>query len=427
MLLIFFGPSSTAHAQESETPANDCWNGALSSDPLHCYVLEEAEDAGHIDIAAMYRGGDVLFIYLTQTEPVGDSIRDYIRTKAQEEARRTGLYDCVLDPYGCGNGVLPIGTGFILPPSEVYENIYLKPGGAEARRSEPGWPAFRQLWPSIADGAAAAYSGFDVSEVDMTNFPEVDCARESLRGFIDCARWERHPGHGIAGWNSDGETLYVQVKASSAEDANATAAKEALIAWNPKGLNEDNVVIIPVKYDYEDLWRWAKVINRFAYTSGNTLGITGSWMGQNWETYAGDAVYPVAEIPEVGRTPVLNSYVPSELRTTIHVMAMELQRTVAALPQLLGQLNVPVDAVGVVAEVDRTPSGRPVPEPGVASANVGAEPGASGPSVGAGRVEESDSSVSVSTWMIAGGAGIAGLVVLASVVFLTVRLRRRVI
>ena len=40
MLLIFFGPSSTAHAQESETPANDCWNGALSSDPLHCYVLE---------------------------------------------------------------------------------------------------------------------------------------------------------------------------------------------------------------------------------------------------------------------------------------------------------------------------------------------------------------------------------------------------
>ena len=175
-------------------------------------------------------------------------------------------------------------------------------------------------------------------------------------------------------------------------------------------------MIIPVKYDYEDLWRWAKVINRFAYTSGNTLGITGSWMGQNWETYAGDAVYPVAEIPEVGRTPVLNSYVPSELRTTIHVMAMELQRTVAALPQLLGQLNVPVDAVGVVAEVDRTPSGRPVPEPG-----------ASGPSVGAGRVEESDSSVSVSTWMIAGGAGIAGLVVLASVVFLTVRLRRRVI
>ena len=181
----------------------------------------------------------MLFIYLTQTEPVGDSIRDYIRTKAQEEARRTGLYDCVLDPYGCGNGVLPIGTSFLLPPSEVYENIYLKPGGAEARRSEPGWPAFRQLWPGIAGGAtraAAAHSGFDVSEVDMTNFPETDCARESIRGFVDCARWERHPGLGIAGWNSYGETLYVQVKASSAVDANATAAKpESTDAERPWG------------------------------------------------------------------------------------------------------------------------------------------------------------------------------------------------
>ena len=59
MLLIFFGLSSTAHAQEPKptpAPASTCWNGALSSDPLHCYVLEEAEDAGHIDIAAMYRG-----------------------------------------------------------------------------------------------------------------------------------------------------------------------------------------------------------------------------------------------------------------------------------------------------------------------------------------------------------------------------------
>ena len=182
MLLIFFGLSSTAHAQEPKptpAPANDCWNGALSSDPLHCYVLEEAEDAGHIDIAAMYRGGGVLFIYLTQTEPVGDSIRDYLRTKAQEEARRTGLYDCVLDLYGCRTGVLRTGTGFILPPSEVYEDIYLKPGGAEARRSEPGWPAFRQLWPSIAGeatGARGVASGFDVSEVDTTNFPDLVCA-----------------------------------------------------------------------------------------------------------------------------------------------------------------------------------------------------------------------------------------------------------
>ena len=262
----------------------------------------------------------------------------------------------------------------------------------------------------------------------MTNFPDLVCAETERHRptYGDCLRWERHPGHGIAGWESYGQTLYVQVKASSAEDANATAAKEAIIAWNPKGLNQDNVVIIPVKYDYEELWRWATVINRFAYTSGNTLGITGSWMGQNWEAYPGGAVYPVAELPEVGLTES-GSEKGDELRTTIHVMTMELDRTVAALPRLLGQLNVPVDAVGVVAEVDRTPSGRPVPEPGVASANVGAEPGASGSSVGAGRVEESDSSVSVSTWVIAGGAGIAGLLVLASVVFVTIRLRRRVI
>ena len=37
---------------------------------------------------------------------------------------------------------------------------------------------------------------------------------------------------------------------------------------------------------------------------------------------------------------------PAEYRETIHVMTMDLDRTVLALPHLLRQLDIPVDAVG---------------------------------------------------------------------------------
>ena len=372
----------------------------------------------------------MLFIYLTQREPVGNDVLDYIRSKAQEEARRTGRHECVLNPIGCAAGLLGTDGGFVLPTSQVYEDIRLKPGVAEARRSEPGWPAFRQIWPRASDPsneARGAATEVDVSAVDTTTIADLVCAEsETTRvTYSGCLWWERLPNLRIAGVNGGYTTVYVQVKVLPGEEEDPEVVRDELTSFYRRA-DRESYIVIPVKYDYEELWRWAKVINRFAHTSGNTLGITGAWLGENREAYPGDAVYPLATLPEARPSPSSGAIDLADLRTTIHVMTMERDRTAAALPQLLGQLNIPVDAVGVVVQLDRTPAGRPMAAPGVASANVGAEPGASGSSVGAGRVEESDSR-GVSTWVIAGGAGIAGLVVLASVVFLTVRLRRRVI
>ena len=77
-------------------------------------------------------------------------------------------------------------------------------------------------------------------------------------------------------------------------------ARESLRAFYY--LDPDGTVLelIPVKYAYEDLWRWGTIINRFALTSGNTLGITKARIGMNSAgEVVGEVVYPVESLPEV--------------------------------------------------------------------------------------------------------------------------------
>ena len=117
---------------------------------------------------------------------------------------------CVLDPYGCGSGVLSTGKGYVLPESSVYQDIQLLPVGAEARRSYGGWQAFRELWPGGAGGAGGGGAGqdpgsdgFDISDIDVTNFPLLrgNCG-EIMGGngtYDSCLKWERNPDIRIAG------------------------------------------------------------------------------------------------------------------------------------------------------------------------------------------------------------------------------------
>ena len=51
---VVYHSAALSHAQVPEPPPGDCWNGALTEDPLHCYIFEEAQRAGEIDIAAVY-------------------------------------------------------------------------------------------------------------------------------------------------------------------------------------------------------------------------------------------------------------------------------------------------------------------------------------------------------------------------------------
>ena len=297
-----------AQAQEpspTSAPASSCFDGALAADPLHCYVFEQAQAADKIDIEAMYQGGGALFVYLTQMEPVDDDALEFMRSKAQEEALRTGDHACLLRVNACNNGLLSTPEGYVLPLSQAYERILVRTGGEDARRSEPGWPSFRKLWPAVASGsngasgASGASGPFDVSEVDTANIPPVYCAKSAnLVVSRGCRMWERNPGLGIAGYNDTPELGYFQVKAPPGQEANVEAARVELHRRYPD-FPDGAIIIIPVRYDFAELWRWATVLNRFAYTSGNTLGITGAWLGENWEAYYGDggAVFPVPELP----------------------------------------------------------------------------------------------------------------------------------
>ncbi len=61
----------TAPSVHAAPPPGDCWGGALSDDPLHFYVLEEAQRAGVIEVTAIYEGGAALYVYLAQSGPAG--------------------------------------------------------------------------------------------------------------------------------------------------------------------------------------------------------------------------------------------------------------------------------------------------------------------------------------------------------------------
>ena len=111
--------------------SDDCFGGALSSDPIHCEVLEWAHNGEVIDVDAVYSAGRALYIYLTRTSSLDDAARQKMLSKSREVARRTGEYECVLKPRLCGSGVLsgPDG-GYILPRSSVYQTLEVFPGGA---------------------------------------------------------------------------------------------------------------------------------------------------------------------------------------------------------------------------------------------------------------------------------------------------------
>ena len=96
----------------------------------------------------------------------------------------------------------------------------------------------------------------------------------------------------MAGWIIYASKLYVTVKAPAGEETDLADIKRRVIAWNPDGLNDDNVELIPVSYSFEDLWSSFIVLNRFAESSGNTIGIQSANIDHNWETYHGESVFP---------------------------------------------------------------------------------------------------------------------------------------
>ncbi len=348
--------------------AGDCWGRALSEDHLHCYILEEAQKAGVIDVEAVFEAGRTLHIYLDQTDPVSDEVGQFFREKAAEFIDRwpdhvyygrSGYSTCRSITGESKENCLLNDTLWrgdsLLPYSKSYTNIVLRTGGADARMDETGWPSYRQVWPDLspADRTQRSANGFDVSEVDTTNLPPVNCYNES--GF-SCRMALEFPDLHIAGYYTYGKYQYVQVKIPPSGEVDREAVIDELSSRYSSD-DRKRYTIIPVKYSYEELWRWKEIIKRFSHSSGNTLGITWVGIGQNYESSDGEMVFPLAHLQPLPR---YEHELPNNgkhlYRETIRVRTLNLQETVDALPQLLGQLGIPVDAVGVVIEdINETP------------------------------------------------------------------------
>ena len=362
--------------------------GALPRDSVHCYILEEAQRAGKIDIAAVFEapGGGPLYIYLRQNEPISAEIGAFFREKAHEylekNYRTGGCSDFTGDDRKhCLDELLgpptPTWREFRsynspLPRSWTYERIYLYTGGPEARRTEPGWASWRQVWPSqgtkLPDWPNSS-SSLNVSDVDPTNIPDPDCEEDLFSGhrlYASCQAWQRGlPEMGIAGLqyiddkvdaylileiepDFDVSTLrkkaYSQITAPVPEDKSRldALANELLGVY---GEYPWEVETVQVNYDFGQLWRWKVILDRFSFSASNTVGITGGSVDTNRSAYDGLWLSNVEP-----RT--------DDLATVRHVLvawAQDPELAAAVLPDLLPQLGMPVDAVAIVRHDDHTP------------------------------------------------------------------------
>ena len=62
-----------AYAAEPPPPSANCWGGALSEDPLHCYAFAEAQRQGIIEVEGVYEAGTVLYIVFDYLPEISES------------------------------------------------------------------------------------------------------------------------------------------------------------------------------------------------------------------------------------------------------------------------------------------------------------------------------------------------------------------
>ena len=451
---VAVGLAITSMVWADSPPLGKCYGGALSSEPLHCYILEQAETDRVLAVEAVYRSGRSLYVYISQKGDMTKEITGYLREKTGEfydrwpgsapdgsryvRCRRfdNSHRECLMDHQSWTGGVDYV----FLPWPAGYTAVGVFAGGAEARKSRRGWPSWSQLWPleEESDGKPGDLVGkFDVSELDLNTEREVDCRLWPTGSF--CGAWKKYPGSGITGWYSvpyeeeNTAKIHLQAKVPPADQEQLEAVKEALATDDYDPSIKYEVVVIPVKYDYGEMWRWAEILQRFAATSGNTIGIITARVSSNSISGHREVVWPLKDFLR----PSDSAGAYDEFRQTVRIVANDPQRVAAALPVLLPQLGIPVDAVGMVilseweehvtamltTDVGRE---RPLPKlpniPGFQVESGGA--GASGSvEVGSGGVGASGSGVGMVTVALAGGA--VAVVVLGAAVFAAARLRRR--
>ena len=265
LLLTILSASPTPPA---EPPLQGCFDKALSDDPMICYILEQAQEEEIIEVAAIYRADDDLhYVYLTQTEPVGDKVGEFFRDKVEEfidswpeialkEPYPDYVAGCMRERWirkypghdykSCLLDATHWKGDTLLPYSVSYGAILVRTGGTDGKRSERAWASFRQVWPAAVTPDTSG--AFDMSDVDLTNFPEfkterwcrggpvelidsdgkvtvlevldVVCDEEQLKAKADVAAFTVEYG---------GSTFYVQYKDPPEGEEELEALKDTLI------------------------------------------------------------------------------------------------------------------------------------------------------------------------------------------------------
>ena len=327
----------TLYAVPGDPPLGDCFGGALSQDPPHCYALEQAHRQGVIDVEKVYDANRILYLSLRRDEPLEDDVEQFLKARFYEFYDRwpddvpmnpkydlcTTKFDyreCYLDKTGWTGISVPRGIR-VLPKSMVYKDIRFHTGGESARRLEPGWASWRQVWPvdavtKLEPSGPSDTSGtpttFDVSDVDTTNFPNYGCPEVFTTSNL-CSR-DRDVALAVSGLHWGGN-MYVQYKNPPEDEAELYAIKEAITLCHAQGEgiceytasvtekrivdgvealvdrtvevtayksgDGGEIVIIPVKYGPVEMAQWAEILDRFALSRGNTIGITGAELDSN--------------------------------------------------------------------------------------------------------------------------------------------------
>ena len=386
----------------SPSSSSNCFQGVFAKDPVHCQVLVKAYNEDVLDIAAMYEGGAGLHVLINNDRSEYEDIDAFVRQHAKAAVQAGDPIEYCYEgewwqDYCAQEGTLVIADLTLLPPSERYEEIILYPGGESALQGISGWASFKKLWPrsdaifARAQRASSSSSptgpfditGLDFTGLDLTNLD--DCSRFSTdlanatsrweSGW--CDRWLRYPGAGFVGEidtrSHPQSTYYVQIKTEPGKLDEAIArARAAMPSWALAGpddpdygsISDGRSYVVPVKYDFGELWRWRTLLRRFAKLPGNRIGIAGAKVHHN-------LIHPRPEIqffvPGSGVKPARKtdkwfSTDPVTYRTTINVYSHDPQATLQGLPKLLEQLNIPADAVGVVIDDRYEAPGVAVPE-----------------------------------------------------------------
>ena len=171
---------------------------------------------------------------------------------------------------------------------------------------------------------------FDISGIDLANFPEVDCHDSHTVVFLSCDAWKLFPELRIASARfTYSEELHMEIKALPDEETERIAfAREFMLQRDPE-MAESELHVRAVGHDFGDLHRWKTIIDRFAHSDGNSVGILKA------------QILPFDIVLTSG--PIARPIEPAGYwnQLTIHVETFDTVSTTNALPILLPQLGIP--------------------------------------------------------------------------------------